>query len=116
MSTGLPAPGNGAKWQLVPMVYRRYTRRMATTIKVPEDLRDRLNARARASDLTVAQVIEHLIAADDRAERFRAIKAARARMTPAQWAEYDAETQMWERASNEDLETYDPSPDEPAAR
>ncbi|WP_309708767.1 hypothetical protein [Pseudolysinimonas sp.] len=88
---------------------------MATTIKVPEDLRDRLNARARASDLTVAQVIEKLIAADERAERFRAIKEARARMTPAQWAEYEEETQIWERASNEDLAKYDPLPDEPAA-
>lgn len=88
---------------------------MATTIKVPEDLRDRLNARARASDLTVAQVIEKLIAADERTERFRAIKEARARMTPAQWAEYDEETQVWERASNADLATYDPLPDEPSA-
>ena len=88
---------------------------MATTIKVPEDLRDRLNARARASDLTVAQVIEKLIAADERAERFRAIKEARARMTPAQWAEYDEETQIWERASNEDLAAYDPLSDEPSA-
>ena len=88
---------------------------MATTIKVPEDLRDRLNARARASDLTVAQVIEKLIAADERAERFRAIREARARMTPAQWAEYDEETQIWERASNEDLAAYDPLRDEPSA-
>jgi hypothetical protein len=88
---------------------------MATTIKVPEDLRDRLNARARAADLTVAQVIEKLIAADERAERFRAIKEARARMTPAQWAEYDEETQIWERASSEDLAKYDPLPDEPSA-
>jgi predicted transcriptional regulator len=88
---------------------------MATTIKVPEDLRDRLNARARASDLTVAQVIEKLIAADERAERFRAIKEARARTTPAQWAEYEEETQIWERASNEDLAKYDPLPDEPFA-
>jgi predicted transcriptional regulator len=88
---------------------------MATTIKVPEDLRDRLNARARASDLTVAQVIEKLIAADERAERFRAIKEARARMTPAQWAEYDEETRIWERASNVDLAEYDPLPDEPSA-
>lgn len=85
---------------------------MATTIKVPEDLRDRLNARARASDLTVAQVIEKLIAADERAERFRAIKEARARTTPAQWAEYEQESQIWERASNEDLAKYDPLPDE----
>ncbi|WP_395638817.1 ribbon-helix-helix protein, CopG family [Pseudolysinimonas sp.] len=81
---------------------------MATTIKVPEDLRDRLNARARASDSTVADVIERLIAADERAERFRAIKEAMARSTPAQWAEYREETQLWDRAANEDLAKYDP--------
>jgi hypothetical protein len=83
---------------------------MATTIKVPEDLRDRLNARARASDLTVAEVIEKLIEADERAARWEAIRQARARMTPAQWAEYDEETQLWERAANEDLAKYDPYP------
>lgn len=81
---------------------------MATTIKVPEQLRDRLNERARAEDLTVAQVIEKLIAADERAERWRAIREARARMTPAQWADYDEETQIFEEASNVDLAAYDP--------
>ena len=83
---------------------------MATTIKVPEDLRDRLNARARAADLTVAEVIEKLIEADERAARWEAFRQARARMTPAQWAEYDEETQLWERAANEDLAKYDPYP------
>jgi hypothetical protein len=83
---------------------------MATTIKVPEDLRDRLNARARAADLTVAEVIEKLIEADERAARWEAIRQARARMTPAHWAEYDEETQLWERAANEDLAKYDPYP------
>jgi hypothetical protein len=83
---------------------------MATTIKVPEDLRDRLNARARAAELTVAEVIEKLIEADERAARWEAIRQARARMTPAQWAEYDEETQIWERAANEDLAKHDPYP------
>lgn len=83
---------------------------MATTIKVPEDLRDRLNARARAADLTVAQVIEKLIEAEERSDRWQAIKEARDRMTPAQWAEYDEEAELWERAANEDLAKYDPYP------
>jgi predicted transcriptional regulator len=83
---------------------------MATTIKVSEDLRDRLNVRARATDSTVAQVIERLIAADERGERFRAIKEARDRTTPAQWAEYAKEDELWEQASNEDLAKYDPLP------
>jgi predicted transcriptional regulator len=81
---------------------------MATTIKVSEELRDRLNVRARAADLTVAQLIERFIAAEERAERFRAIKEARARTTPAQWAEYEEETRIFEEASNADLAKYDP--------
>jgi hypothetical protein len=81
---------------------------MATTIKVSEDLRDRLNVRARAADLTVAQLLERLIASEERAERFRAIKEARARTTPAQWAEYEEETRIFEEASNADLAKYDP--------
>jgi predicted transcriptional regulator len=81
---------------------------MATTIKVSEDLRDRLNARARAADLTVAQVLEKLIAADERAARWEAIRQARARTTPAQWAEYEEETRIFDRASDEDLQKYDP--------
>ena len=83
---------------------------MATTIKVPEDLRDRLNARARTAGSTVAEVIERLIAAEERADRFRAIKEARDLTTPAQWAEYAKEDELWEQASNEDLATYDPLP------
>jgi predicted transcriptional regulator len=83
---------------------------MATTIKVSEDLRDRLNARARAADLTVAQVLEKLIAADERAARWEAIRQARARTTPAQWAEYEEETRIFDRASDEDLAAYDPLP------
>jgi predicted transcriptional regulator len=81
---------------------------MATTIKVSEDLRDRLNARARAADLTVAQVLEKLIAADERAARWEAIRQARARTTPGQWAEYEEETRIFDRASDEDLQKYDP--------
>lgn len=81
---------------------------MATTIKVSEELRDRLNERARAAGQTVGEVIERLVAAQERAERWEAIRIARAKTTPAQWAEYEEETRMFDRASDEDLATYDP--------
>lgn len=50
----------------------------ATTIKVPSELRDRLNSEARESGNTVATVIERLLADRDRVERFRRIRQARA--------------------------------------
>jgi hypothetical protein len=80
----------------------------ATTIKVPSELRDRLNAAAKEANTTVAGLIEQLIAAQERAERFRQIKEARAKTTPQQWAEYNAEDQLFERASLADLERFDP--------
>lgn len=79
-----------------------------TTIKVPEELRDRLNARARDAGVTVAEVIARLIKQQERAERWEAIRLAMERTTPAQWADYREETRMWEAASDEDLATDDP--------
>ena len=73
-------------------VYRWYTPTMtSTTIKVPSDLRDRLNAEARKEGRTVAEVIEKLLLERGRAERFRAIREFRATQTPEQMAEYLAE-------------------------
>jgi len=85
-------------------VYRAYTLRMvATTIKVPSELRDKLNAEARSRDTTVAGVIEHLIAERDRAERFRRMRAERAALTPSQRAELAAEYTNAEAAAVADL-------------
>jgi predicted transcriptional regulator len=68
----------------------------ATTIKVPSELRDRLNAEARKSNATVATVIEALIAERDRVERFRVIRAERATVTPEERASFDREDADWE--------------------
>ncbi|CAN5312281.1 hypothetical protein BH11ACT4_BH11ACT4_23700 [soil metagenome] len=90
-------------------VYPRYTRGVtATTIKVPSELRDRLNAEARRTGGTVAGVIERLFAESERVERFRQIRLARGRMTADDRASYDEETALWDRASDEDLTAPDP--------
>lgn len=91
----------------------RYTRGIlsgmaGTTIKVSEGLRDVLNARADAEDLTVGQVIEKLIAAREREERWEAVRVAMRNTTPAQWAEYHEETRAFDEASDADLAEYDP--------
>ncbi len=75
----------------------------ATTIKVSSELRDRLNAEANRLGLTAAQTLEQLLADRERAERFRAIKAARQAMTPAERKDYEHESREWERASLADL-------------
>ena len=86
------------------LVCRGYTTRMvATTIKVPSELRDKLNAEARSRDITVAGFIEHLIAERDRAERFRQMRAERAALTPSQRAELAVEYTNAEAAAVADL-------------
>jgi predicted DNA-binding protein len=80
----------------------------ATTIKVPSDLRDRLNAEAQREGITVAGVIERLIAESERVERFRQIRLARDRMTVDDRTSYEEETALWDRVSDEDLATADP--------
>ena len=88
------------------VVYAGYTRDMvSTTVKVPSDLRDRLNSEARSTGSTVAQVIEALFADRDRLERFRAIRAARAEF--ARSAEDIAEDSLWESTSVADLAARD---------
>lgn len=85
-------------------VYQGYTRGMtATTIKVPVELRDRLNSEAREAGLTVAGVIERLLAARDRAALYEQMRAERARMTPDERVELEAEYRLWSDASGEDL-------------
>lgn len=83
---------------------------MATTIKVPESLRDRLNAEARASGGTVAEVIQSLLADRERSELFRRMREERARLTPEERDDLAAEYRRWEDAAGGDLDRYDPAP------
>ena len=49
---------------------------MATTIKVSEELRDRINRGAREQDLTAAGLLERLLDAYDRRRRMEAFGRA----------------------------------------
>ncbi len=75
----------------------------ATTIKVSSELRDRLNAEAKSSGMTAAQVIDQLLAERARANRFQAIRDARDAMTPQQLADLERERAEFEVASLADL-------------
>lgn len=77
----------------------------ATTIKVPADLRDRLNAEARGASTTVAGVIERLLDERDRAERFRRIREAREATTRPRAADAAAEFADAEAAAIADLDS-----------
>jgi macrodomain Ter protein organizer (MatP/YcbG family) len=80
----------------------------STTIKVPSALRDRLNEQARSEGVTVAQVIERLLREAERAERFRAMRAAWNGQSPAELDEYMAEFAVWNDASRRALERHEP--------
>jgi len=73
----------------------------ATTIKVPSELRDELNERARAAGTSVAGVLQQLLAEHERAEMWRAMREAKARLSPERIAET--------RALYTDLEDDDPA-------
>ena len=78
-------------------VYERYTCTMpATTIKVPSELRDRLNAEARRGNTTVAAVIEALIAERERAERFAAMREAMNGTSRSDAESYGRESSAWD--------------------
>lgn len=75
----------------------------ATTIKVPSELRDRLNEEARASGHTVARVIESLLDERDRGELYARMRAERARMTDDERAEVEREYRAWSDAAAADV-------------
>ncbi len=58
------------------MTYFWYTHRMTTTIKVSNDVRDRLKVQAHAAHRTLGEHLSHLADLRERAERFVALRAA----------------------------------------
>ena len=79
----------------------------ATTIKVPSELRDRLNAEARDAGSTVAAVIQGLLESRERAELFRRMRAEREQLSAADRAELEAEYRLWAAAASDDSRRYD---------
>lgn len=72
------------------------------TIKVTPRARDRINERARAQGVTPALFLDRLLDAEDRAQRFAAVRAGYAAL-PAD-DDFDAETAAWESAGSDGLE------------
>jgi len=77
---------------------------MTTTIKVSDELRDRLKAQASRDGETLGAHLAHLADAEDRRWRLASMKAAIARTSHADAASYAAETGAWERTELTDAE------------
>ena len=70
---------------------------MTTTIKVSNDVRDRLKMQAHAAHRTLGEHLSHLADLGDRAERFVALRAA-IDATPTQaLASYHDDVVAWDR-------------------
>ena len=70
---------------------------MTTTIKVSDELRDRLKAQAARDGLTLGAHLAHLADADDRRHRLLALQKAVAETSPEGMESYVAESAGWER-------------------
>ncbi|MDL9979368.1 hypothetical protein [Microbacterium candidum] len=70
---------------------------MTTTIKVSDELRDRLKAQAGREGLTLGAHLARLADAEDRRLRLQSLKTAIARTSPADVASHSAESAQWER-------------------
>ncbi|MGS0561938.1 hypothetical protein [Microbacterium aurugineum] len=71
---------------------------MTTTIKVNDDLRDRLKEQAARDGLTLGAHLAHLADAEDRRWRLQSLKRAIERTAPAETESHAAEAAEWERA------------------
>lgn len=69
---------------------------MTTTIKVSDELRDRLKAQAGRDGLTLGAHLERLADAEDRRRRLESVKAAIARTSDADAESHSVETAEWE--------------------
>ncbi|AKU15158.1 hypothetical protein [Luteipulveratus mongoliensis] len=73
-----------------------------TTIKVTPHARDRINERARAQGVTPAALLERLLDEHDRAQRFAAVRASYAALSPDD--DYHAETAAWDATGEDGLD------------
>lgn len=76
---------------------------MTTTIKVSNELRDRLKAQAERAGRTLGAHLSVLADEADRQERLARLKKAIVETSPEHAASYAAETQAWESAELSDL-------------
>jgi len=77
---------------------------MTTTIKVSDELRDRLKAQASRDGLTLGAHLDRLADAEDRRRRFADMRAAITRTSAADLGSHRAETEEWESVELADAE------------
>ncbi len=70
---------------------------MTTTIKVSDDLRDRLKQQAARDQLTLGAHLARLADAEDRRWRLQLLQTAISRTAPAEAATHAEESTAWER-------------------
>jgi hypothetical protein len=70
---------------------------MTTTIKVSDELRDRLKAQAARDGLTLGAHLAYLADAEDRRRRLEALKSAIIASTGSDVESHATETAQWER-------------------
>lgn len=70
---------------------------MTTTIKVSDELRDRLKRQAAQDGLTLGAHLARLADAEDRRVRLHLLKGAIADTPPSATSSYDTESAEWER-------------------
>ena len=76
---------------------------MTTTIKVSDELRDRLKAQASRAGLTIGAHLAVLADDADRRERLTSVKQAIAASSAADLASHEHESTSWERTELSDL-------------
>ncbi|GAA4159133.1 hypothetical protein GCM10022286_13000 [Gryllotalpicola daejeonensis] len=77
---------------------------MTTTIKVSDELRDRLKAQAALDGVTLGAHLARLADAEDRRLRLRELKIAVSRTSLADIQSHAAESAEWERAELADAD------------
>ena len=78
---------------------------MTTTIKVSDELRDRLKEQAARDGLTLGAHLAHLADAEDRRWRLSRLKAAIARTGGGDSESHAAESADWERTELTDADS-----------
>ena len=84
-----------------------YTPGMPTTIKVSNELRDRLKAQAALQHLTIGEHLAALADRADREERFARLRRQIAATAPDARTSYLDETAAWDAASGDGLPADD---------
>jgi hypothetical protein len=74
---------------------RRYTQSMTTTIKVSNEVRDRLKGQAALAHRTLGQHLEYLAGLGEREARMANLRAAVMATSPEDLASYLEETRAW---------------------